>query len=118
MKLLIIFCFLFLSSNVFSAEPSNSIKNKIINEIEEYEVVSRAAFGNDVVGGDSAYDIIIVLSHNVRPTIKNKGSAIFIHCSFSDFKETAGCVALKKRDLTLLLKNLSNKTRLDIKNNF
>ncbi len=65
---------------------------------------------------DNAYDIIIVISHNVKPTIKNKGSAIFIHCSFSDFRETAGCIALKKRDLNLLLKNLSNKVRLEIKN--
>ena len=31
---------------------------------------------------DEAYDIIIVISHNIKPTIKNKGSAIFIHCSF------------------------------------
>ena len=68
--------------------------------------------------GDSAYDIIIVISYNLKPTIKNKGSAIFIHCSFSDFRETAGCIALKKRDLTLLLKNLSNKVRLDIKYKF
>ena len=30
---------------------------------------------------DEAYDIIIVTSHNVEPTIRNKGSAIFIHCS-------------------------------------
>lgn len=57
MRLILIISFILLSNKIFSAEPSNSIKNKIINEIEEYEVVSRAAFGNDVVGGDSAYDI-------------------------------------------------------------
>ena len=44
------------------------------------------------------YDLLIVLSHNVRPTIKNKGSAIFIHCSFSDNRNTAGCIALQKKD--------------------
>ncbi len=68
--------------------------------------------------GDNAYDIIIVTSHNVKPTIKNKGSAIFIHCSFEDFRETAGCVALKKRDLIFLIKILSKKAILKIKNNF
>ena len=67
---------------------------------------------------DDAYDIIVVISHNVRPIIKNKGSAIFIHCSFSDSRETSGCIALNKRDLTLLLKNLSNKVWIDVKNNF
>ena len=63
---------------------------------------------------DDAYDIVVVISHNGKPTIKNKGSAIFIHCSFSDFRKTAGCIALDKRDLTLLLKNVSNKVRLEI----
>ena len=46
---------------------------------------------------DDAYDIIIVISHNLKPTIKNKGSAIFIHCSFSNNRNTAGCIALKKK---------------------
>ena len=64
---------------------------------------------------DDAYDIIIVTSHNVRPIIKNKGSAIFLHCSFSDDRNTAGCIALKKKDLIFLLKNLKNKTFIKIK---
>tara|TARA_Y100000991_G_C21915588_1_gene324213 strand:- start:492 stop:1028 length:537 start_codon:yes stop_codon:yes gene_type:complete len=63
---------------------------------------------------DEAYDIIIVISHNIKPTIKNKGSAVFIHCSFSDFRKTAGCIALKKRDLLFLLKNVSHNTYLKI----
>ena len=46
-----------------------------------------------------AYDIIIEISHNTKPTIKNKGSAIFIHCSFFDNKSTAGCIALNKKDI-------------------
>ena len=62
---------------------------------------------------DNAYDLIIVTSHNTKPIIKNKGSAIFIHCSFSDNRNTSGCVALKKKDLVFLLKNLSSETYLD-----
>ena len=65
---------------------------------------------------DNAYDIIIELSHNTNPIIKNKGSAIFIHCSFEDFKPTSGCVALKKRDLMFLIKNLKRDTHIQIKN--
>ena len=64
---------------------------------------------------DRVYDIIIVTSHNTKPTIKNKGSAIFIHCSFFDERNTAGCLALKKKDLTYLLKNLKDKTFIKIK---
>ena len=63
---------------------------------------------------DNTYDLLIVLSHNVRPTIKNKGSAIFIHCSFSDNRNTAGCIALQKKDLMFLLKNLRHNTYIQI----
>lgn len=65
---------------------------------------------------DNAYDIIVVISHNIKPIIKNKGSAIFIHCSFSDYRKTAGCIALKKKDLVFLLKNIKDKTFIKIKN--
>ena len=63
---------------------------------------------------DDAYDILIVISHNVKPIIKNKGSAIFIHCSFSDKRKTAGCITLKKKDLVFLLKNLKYQTYIKI----
>ncbi len=64
---------------------------------------------------DNAYDIIIEMSHNTKPIIKNKGSAIFIHCSFEDLKATAGCVALKKRDLMFLIENIKRETYIQIK---
>ena len=35
--------------------------------------------------------------------IPNKGSAIFIHLT-NNYKPTAGCVALKKKDFEILLK--------------
>ena len=63
---------------------------------------------------DDAYDILIVISHNVKPIIKNKGSAVFIHCSFSDNRKTAGCIALGKKDLVFLLKNLEYNTYIKI----
>ncbi len=64
---------------------------------------------------DNAYDIIIVISHNTRPTFKNKGSAIFIHCSFEDLRPTSGCIALKKEDLFFLIKNIRDKVYIQIK---
>ena len=63
---------------------------------------------------DGAYDILIVISHNLKPTIKNKGSAIFIHCSFFDYRNTAGCIALEKKDIVFLLKSLTQKTYIKI----
>ena len=67
---------------------------------------------------DQAYDVVIETSHNTSPIIKGKGSAIFVHCSFPDYRKTAGCVALKKKDLIFLIKNISNNVHLEIKNNF
>jgi len=65
--------------------------------------------------GDNAYDIVIQISHNTNPTIKNKGSAIFIHCSFEDTRSTAGCIALEKRDLIFLIKNLKSHVYIRMK---
>ena len=59
---------------------------------------------------DEAYDIIIEISHNTKPTLKNKGSAIFIHCSFNDNRKTAGCIALNKKYLLYLIKKIKDTT--------
>ena len=63
---------------------------------------------------DSAYDIFIELNYNQNPIIKNKGSAIFIHCSFKDFRQTSGCVAFMKKDLISLIQNINKKTYIEI----
>ena len=55
---------------------------------------------------DDVYDIILELNYNQNPIIRNKGSAIFIHCSFNDLRNTDGCVALKKNNLKFIINNL------------
>ena len=45
---------------------------------------------------DNVYDLILVLNYNMKPTIKNKGSAIFIHVTRENYQSTQGCIALKK----------------------
>ena len=65
---------------------------------------------------DEAYDILIVISHNIQPTIRNKGSAIFIHCSFFDNRNTGGCIALNKKDLIFLIHKLKSKILIKIPN--
>ncbi len=61
---------------------------------------------------DHKYDYIISISHNEQ-RIPNKGSAIFIHLT-KDYKPTAGCVALKKKDFEILLKLIQKKTKIKI----
>jgi L,D-peptidoglycan transpeptidase YkuD (ErfK/YbiS/YcfS/YnhG family) len=60
---------------------------------------------------DNVYDLVIVLNYNMFPVVKNKGSAIFIHVAKKNYKKTAGCIALKKKHLVELIKNIKNKTK-------
>ena len=63
---------------------------------------------------DNLYDLILVLNYNINPIIKNKGSAIFIHIAKKNYEPTAGCIALKKKDLLKLLKNIKKNTKINI----
>ena len=63
---------------------------------------------------DNIYDLIIVLSYNISPTIKNKGSAIFIHIAKDKYLPTEGCVALKKNHLIKILKEIKSNTLIKI----
>ena len=42
-----------------------------------------------------------------------KGSAVFIHLT-DNYKPTAGCIALKKKDFEILLKLIDKKTKIKI----
>ena len=63
---------------------------------------------------DNIYDLILVLNYNIRPTIKNRGSAIFIHVAKKNYKKTAGCIAIKKNDLMSLVKEINKNTKVII----
>jgi L,D-peptidoglycan transpeptidase YkuD (ErfK/YbiS/YcfS/YnhG family) len=63
---------------------------------------------------DNIYDLILVLNYNMKPIIKNKGSAIFIHVAKKNYKKTAGCIALKKADLICLVREIEKKTIVNI----
>jgi L,D-peptidoglycan transpeptidase YkuD (ErfK/YbiS/YcfS/YnhG family) len=45
---------------------------------------------------DHIYDLVILINYNYRPTIRNKGSAIFIHIAKKNYQKTAGCIAVKE----------------------
>ena len=60
------------------------------------------------------YDLVIILNYNINPTVKNKGSAIFLHISTKNYKPTKGCVAISKQNMIILLKKLGKKNKLTI----
>jgi L,D-peptidoglycan transpeptidase YkuD (ErfK/YbiS/YcfS/YnhG family) len=79
------------------------------------EIKLPSKFGHEkLYRKDNLYDLILVLNYNINPIIKNKGSAIFIHIAKKNYEPTAGCIALKKRDLVLLLKNIKKNTKIKI----
>ena len=61
---------------------------------------------------DNIYNYIISISHNHKK-IPHKGSAIFIHLT-DNYKSTAGCVALKKKDFEILLKLIDKRSKIKI----
>ena len=72
-------------------------------------------FGHEkLYRNDRIYDLVVVLNYNLNPIIKNKGSAIFIHVAKKLFKKTAGCIALKKKNLINLLSVIKKNTKIKI----
>ena len=62
---------------------------------------------------DYKYDFLIPIKYNWhRPKIPN-GSAIFIHLT-KNYKPTAGCIGLSKKDFLILIKLINRKTKIKI----
>ncbi|MDA7583076.1 L,D-transpeptidase family protein [Candidatus Pelagibacter sp.] len=61
---------------------------------------------------DIKYDYLITINHNDKK-IPYMGSAIFIHLT-DNYKPTAGCIALKKKDFEVLLNLVDEKTKIKI----
>ena len=61
---------------------------------------------------ENIYDVIIIINYNLRPIIKNKGSAIFLHIAKKNYKPTKGCIAIAKKDIILLAGKINKKTRI------
>ena len=104
--------------------PKTKIKKKIItknlawcddsnhkNYNEEIKIYNNDSKEN-LYRIDHKYDYIISISHNEKK-IPNKGSAVFIHLT-NNYKPTAGCIALKKKDFEILLKLIDQKTKIKI----
>ena len=60
---------------------------------------------------DYKYNYLIVINYNRKNIIKNKGSAIFIHLT-KNYKPTAGCIALNKKDFLIFSKLVNKKSKI------
>ena len=88
-------------------DPKNKkYYNKLIN-------VNKKIRHEKLFRKDSKYDFLIPINYNTKQTRLGKGSAIFLHLT-KDFKPTAGCIALKKKEFLILLKLIDKNTKINI----
>lgn len=85
--------------------PNNKNYNKEVKIVEKR--VKESFYRKDNI-----YDYVISIDHN-KKNIPFKGSAIFFHLT-NNYKPTAGCIALKKKDFEILLKLIDKNTKIKI----
>ena len=88
-------------------DPKSEFYNKLIKLPFKYNF-------ERLYRSDNIYDIILVLNFNFNPVKKNKGSAIFIHIAKRNYKSTAGCIAINKKNLKKILKKINKRTLIKI----
>jgi L,D-peptidoglycan transpeptidase YkuD (ErfK/YbiS/YcfS/YnhG family) len=88
----------------------NDSKSKFYNK--EIKVNKKIKFER-IYRNDYKYNYLILLKYNYINPKKNKGSAIFIHLT-KDYKKTAGCIALSKKDFLILAKLINKKLKIMI----
>ena len=106
-------------------KPNTNLKTKVIlpnigwcNESKSkyYNkeiIISKKISHEKLYRKDYKYDYLVVIKYNMKKTIPNKGSAIFLHLT-KNYYPTAGCVAVKKKDFLILLKLINNKSKIKI----
>ena len=89
-------------------DDPNNIKyyNKLINTKQniKHEKLFR---------DDKKYDLMIPIKYNYLKPKKYIGSCIFLHLT-ENFKPTAGCIALNKKDFLIMLKIIDQRTKIKI----
>ena len=92
----------------WSDDPRSNRYNRKITLIKNYKLSHEKLYRKN-----HNYDLLIPIKYNYKHPVKNKGSAIFLHLT-SNYKPTAGCIALKKKDFMVMLNLIDNKTKIKI----
>jgi len=97
-----------IKKNMGWCDDINSVKNynKLIeiNKKIKHEKLKRK---------DHKYDLFIPIKYNFKKPIIGHGSCIFIHLT-KNYKPTAGCVALNKKDFLIMLKLIKRNCKIKI----
>ena len=62
---------------------------------------------------DYKYDLLIPIKYNFKKPISGLGSCIFIHLT-KDYRPTAGCIALKRKDFLIMLKLIHKNSKIKV----
>ena len=62
---------------------------------------------------DHKYDLLIPIKYNYYSPVLGNGSCIFIHLT-KNYKPTAGCIGLNKKDFLIILKLINKNTKIKI----
>ena len=90
--------------DIFNKKKYNKLINIRKNSNVNYEKVYRK---------DCKYDLFVPIKYNFNKRVLGKGSCIFLHLT-KDYKPTAGCIALKKKDFLIMLKLIKKSTKIKI----
>ena len=87
-------------------DPNNRSYNKLvkINKTIKCERLFRK---------NENYDLLIPVKYNFKKSKKKRGSAIFLHLT-RNYNKTLGCIAIKKKDMLILLKLINQNTKIKI----
>ena len=88
----------------------DDVKSKFYNKPIK---ISRNIRHEKLYRNDKKYDLLIPIKYNSKKPKKNKGSAIFLHLT-NNYKKTQGCIAIKEKDMLILLKLINKKTKIKI----
>ena len=88
----------------------NDVKNRKYNKLIK---INDNCSHEKLIRRDKKYDLLIPIKYNFDNSISGKGSCIFLHLT-KNYKPTAGCIALKKKDFEILLKLIDKKTKIKI----
>ena len=89
---------------------SNDVNSKYYNQLvkKNQRVRQEKLYRKSI-----SYDLLIPIKYNTKKIQKNKGSAIFLHLT-KNYKKTIGCIALKKKDMLILLRLINKNTKIKI----
>jgi L,D-peptidoglycan transpeptidase YkuD (ErfK/YbiS/YcfS/YnhG family) len=88
----------------------NDSKNKFYNKEVK---INKNIKHEKLFRKDYKYNYLLVIEYNTKKIKPNKGSAIFIHLT-KNFKATAGCIALLKKDFLIMVKLINKKSTIKI----